>query len=249
MFHETNFQSTYAFPINNTSSSTSLSSLVVLSSLSPTSNDSTSVGNNYNQRSILDIVWNCLGTLFLCTWVAVHPNIPDPDENDTSILLRRLKMMYWTTIANHCILAPELVFAYAVRQFIGARYIFNKYKALDRKWTMKHAHFLQMGGFYIHYQDKPRVIFEDILDNLLRNGNIKFPDIKEADIQDKSKADGPTKILLVTQTLWFVIQCIGRYIQGYALAPIEVTTLAVTACTFMLSIIWWHKPFDVRHPI
>ncbi|KAF9008085.1 hypothetical protein BDQ17DRAFT_1539777 [Cyathus striatus] len=242
MFHETSFQSTYAFPINNTSSSSSLSSLVILSSLSSTSNDSTSVRNNCNQRSILEIVWNCLGTLFLCTWVAVHPNIPDPNENDRSILLRRLNMMYWT------IIAPELVFAYAVRQFIGAKYIFNKYKAFDRKWTMKHAYFLQMGGFYTHSQDKHRVISQDRLDNLLKE-NRKFPDIKEAEIQDKSKADGPTKILLITQTLWFVIQCIGRYIQGYALAPLEVTTLAVTTCTFMLSIIWWHKPFDVRHPI
>ncbi|KAF8998935.1 hypothetical protein BDQ17DRAFT_1328541 [Cyathus striatus] len=84
---------------------------------------------------------------------------------------------------------------------------------------------------------------------LLREGKITFPNIKKEEIQDKSKADGLSKFILIIQTLWFVIKCIGRHAQGLALTQLEVATLAVISSTFMLCIIWWHKPLDVRHPI
>jgi len=31
-------------------------------------------------RSLRDIIWSCVLTMSLCTWVAVHPNIPSPDD-------------------------------------------------------------------------------------------------------------------------------------------------------------------------
>ncbi|KAF9004251.1 hypothetical protein BDQ17DRAFT_1325648 [Cyathus striatus] len=104
-----------------------------------------------------------------------------------------------------------------------------------------------MGGFYVEGQRKISVI-NSMLD-LLDSEDISFPNITEADIQDKSKANGLSKIIVATQSLWFIVQCIGRLARGLSLAPLEVTTLAVTACTFMLSIIWWYKPIDVRQPI
>ncbi|KAF9004265.1 hypothetical protein BDQ17DRAFT_1477071, partial [Cyathus striatus] len=114
---------------------------------------------------------------------------------------------------------------------------------------MKHAHFLQMGGFYAEGHGEVAYCWRDIM-SYLDSGKISFPlNVTEADIQDKSKVDGLSKIILVTQALWFIVQCIGRLTKGLALTPLEVTTLAVTACTFMLSIIWWHKPFDVRQSI
>ncbi|KAF9004260.1 hypothetical protein BDQ17DRAFT_1241543, partial [Cyathus striatus] len=191
---------------------------------------------NCNQRSILDIIWSCLMTLFLCTWVAVYPDVPGRFETNKKILMQRLKAMCWT------IMFPELVLAQAVGEYFDARNFFNKYKAPDREWTMKHAHFLRMGGF----RDVKFRNFQYYLD-CLSDGDIpKFPNITEADIQDKSKADGLSKIIVATQSLWFIVQCIGRIAKGLALTPLEVTTLAVTTCTFMLSIVWWHKPFDVR---
>ncbi|KAF9004281.1 hypothetical protein BDQ17DRAFT_1354872, partial [Cyathus striatus] len=140
-----------------------------------------------------------------------------------------------------------LVLAQAVRQLWAARLLFNKYKAPGREWTMKHAHFLRMGGFYA--EEHGEVLYLQDIMLYLDSGKISFPNVTEADIQDKSKVDGLSKIILVTQTLWFIIQCIGRLTKGLALTPLEVTTLAVTTCTFMLSIFWWHKPFDVRQPI
>ncbi|KAF9004273.1 hypothetical protein BDQ17DRAFT_1174087, partial [Cyathus striatus] len=190
---------------------------------------------NCNQRSILDIIWSCLVTIFLCTWVAVHPDVPARDEKNWKILGRRFYAMCWI------IMFPELALAQAVRQVWAARHL------SENGWTMKHAHFLRMGGFYA--EEHGRILnLQDIL-IYLNLEKISFRNVTEADIQDKSKADGLSKIVLVTQSLWFVIQCIGRRAKGLDLAPLEVTTLAITACTFMLSIIWWNKQFNVRQPI
>ncbi|KAF8987373.1 hypothetical protein BDQ17DRAFT_1548182 [Cyathus striatus] len=198
---------------------------------------------NCNHRTAIDILWNCASMLFLCTWVAVHQNAPDPKEEDWKILWRRLKTMFWA------IVAPELAFTFATRQYMGAKDILKFYKGQGYDWTMKHAHFLQMGGFYMTSKEYSGVLCPYKFHEFLVAGKIAFPKVTEAEIQDKSKADSLAKILLVMKTLWFVVQCLGRLIKGYALTPLEVTTLAVTVCTFMLSIIWWDKPFDVRQPI
>ncbi|KAJ7151302.1 hypothetical protein C8R43DRAFT_1190704 [Mycena crocata] len=38
--------------------------------------------DNINEcRKLFDIVWGCLVTIFACTWVSVHPNVPPPDQS------------------------------------------------------------------------------------------------------------------------------------------------------------------------
>jgi hypothetical protein len=68
-----------------------------------------------NSRSLFNIVWGCLTTLFACTWISVHPNVPPPLESRLVRLGRRLKMML---IA---IVAPEIMVGFAARQFLAAR--------------------------------------------------------------------------------------------------------------------------------
>jgi hypothetical protein len=36
-------------------------------------------------RTLLGIVWSCITTIFLCTWVAIHPNIPEPEPQNKRI--------------------------------------------------------------------------------------------------------------------------------------------------------------------
>ena len=74
------------------------------------------------QRSVWDILWACLATLFACAWVSVHPNIPGPDESSWRILFRRLELMFWTVIG------PEFIISWAFRQWFGARDIEKRYK-------------------------------------------------------------------------------------------------------------------------
>ena len=75
-----------------------------------------------DQRTIWDILWSCLATIFACSWVSVHPNIPGPNESSWRVLLRRLELMFWA------IVGPEMVIAWALRQWLGACNLENLYK-------------------------------------------------------------------------------------------------------------------------
>jgi hypothetical protein len=68
-----------------------------------------------NCRRLFDIIWGCLTTLFACTWVSVHPNVPPPNQGAFALLWRRLKMMLIAVIA------PELMVGFAARQLWAAR--------------------------------------------------------------------------------------------------------------------------------
>jgi len=73
-------------------------------------------------RTLWDIVWSCLFTMFLCTWVSIHPNIPSPHEGWVRVTSRRLGVMLAVLIA------PELIFSWALRQRILARRLANEHR-------------------------------------------------------------------------------------------------------------------------
>ena len=74
------------------------------------------------QRSLWDILWSCLATIFACSWVSIHPNIPSPNESSWRIFLRRLKLMFWAVVF------PEMIVTWALRQWLGARHLEKIYK-------------------------------------------------------------------------------------------------------------------------
>ena len=51
-------------------------------------------------------------TIFSCTWIALHPNIPGPDDSSLEIAFRGVKLMVIALIA------PELVVQWAMRQWL-----------------------------------------------------------------------------------------------------------------------------------
>ncbi|KAI9450282.1 hypothetical protein F5148DRAFT_960239, partial [Russula earlei] len=73
-------------------------------------------------RSLWHIIWSCAVTLFLCTWVSVHPNIPSPDETWLQVTMRRLGLML------AALLIPEAMIALALRQRLAADELAEKYK-------------------------------------------------------------------------------------------------------------------------
>ena len=75
-----------------------------------------------DQRSLWNILWSCLATIFACSWVSVHPNIPGPDESRWRVFLRRLELMFWAVVG------PELIIAWAFRQWSSARRLEKYYK-------------------------------------------------------------------------------------------------------------------------
>ncbi|KAJ7119939.1 hypothetical protein C8R43DRAFT_900818 [Mycena crocata] len=60
-------------------------------------------------RRLFDIIWGCLATIFACTWVSVHPNVPPPSQSCLALFWRRLKLMLVAVIA------PELMVGFAAR--------------------------------------------------------------------------------------------------------------------------------------
>ena len=75
-----------------------------------------------DQRTIWNLLWSCLATIFACSWVSVHPNIPGPNESSWRIFLRHLELLFWSVVA------PETIITWALRQWLGARYLEKLYK-------------------------------------------------------------------------------------------------------------------------
>ena len=70
-------------------------------------------------RTIWGIIWSCLTTVFLCTWVSIHPNVPCPKKRNPllSFAEHRIPLFIWALVV------PEYVLAWAVRQRIRAQEI------------------------------------------------------------------------------------------------------------------------------
>ncbi len=78
-----------------------------------------------DQRTVLNIIWSCLATIFACTWLAVHPNVPLRNittKGAISCAIEQVKIMAIT------ILAPEAIVAWAAEQFIVA-------------WKLRHSEY------------------------------------------------------------------------------------------------------------
>ena len=81
-------------------------------------------------RTIWGIIWSCLTTVFLCTWVAVHPNVPCPKKRKENNWIERHLWNPLLSFAEHRIplfvwtlFVPEYVLGWAIRQLISARKI------------------------------------------------------------------------------------------------------------------------------
>ena len=86
-------------------------------------------------RSIWNIVWSCLVTIFSCTWVTIHPNIPCPKKREASSWIERCILNPLRSFAEHhlplfvcALFVPEYVLAWAIRQFLCIREIANQDK-------------------------------------------------------------------------------------------------------------------------
>lgn len=104
--------------------------LTVAASPIPRSDDQNSLGscNDLNScRKLSSIAWSCINTIFLCTWVALHPNIPYPVDTSQMSFSGKLghvigsifrKFVFWFC----ALLAPELVLGFAMAELMKARW-------------------------------------------------------------------------------------------------------------------------------
>ena len=189
-----------------------------------------------------NILWSCLSTIFACSWIAVHPNIPAPGDSRWAVLGRRVAIM------GYILLTPEFVIFWGGRQHYAARNFLKKHEKKHTGWTRTHTFFLIMGGFTLHEGGRlVRVLEAEELEILSEAGKIKWPTITEdSEITDRSKGDYLSKTIVLSQATWFIIQCIARGAYGLVLTELEVVTVAFASLTGVIYYLWWDKPLDVR---
>ncbi|KAF5347159.1 hypothetical protein D9758_011042 [Tetrapyrgos nigripes] len=192
-----------------------------------------------DKRSIQDIVWSCLATIFACTWVSIHPNIPPLSEGHIKRFFRRVGI---TALA---LIAPELIVIWALRQWKSSRQIAREHA--DLGWKQVHGFFAIMGGFMIYDEHGPlRVLYPHRLSMFRQSPTLR---ISAEEIWDRSKGDVLAKGLVVFQTMWFILQCIARKFQGLAITQLEALTIAFAVLNFVIYALWWNKPLGVEHPV
>ncbi|KAJ7130480.1 hypothetical protein C8R44DRAFT_614235, partial [Mycena epipterygia] len=189
-----------------------------------------------NCRRLFDIIWGCVTTIFACTWVSVHPNVPPPNQGRLQLFWWRLKMMLIAVIA------PELMVGFAARQFFAAQR-FSKEKGLPI--TLTHGFFISMGGF-VSRKRHPIVTIKQLTENAEYMSAIH--DVEAEDISDKSKGDAFTKGIALLQGLWFGTQCLARLHQHLPITQLEVATLAFAVVNILIWSLWWAKPLGVNRP-
>lgn len=102
-----------------------------------------------------------------------------------------------------------------------------------------------MGGFLLYKDGQPfQVVSPEVFTDLLDACCIEFPSVSAVEIRDKSMGHPQFAALAFLQTLWFVVQCIARRIQGFAITQLEMVTLSLVAMNGLLLIFWWNKPLD-----
>ncbi|KAJ7811850.1 hypothetical protein B0H13DRAFT_2472202 [Mycena leptocephala] len=217
--------------------------------------DSKSCDDINNCRKLFDIIWGCLATIFACTWVSVHPNVPAPNQSQLVLFWRRLKMMLIAVIA------PELMVGFAARQFIAARslskggsadfasqpsdvYFTHRVRFLKNTWVL-----LLHGR--IRVIDRVSYCHQETTRGFRTRARIPsgHKNVDAEDIMDKSKGDALSKGLAMVQGLWFTTQCVARAHQPFAVTELEVATLAFAVVNIFIWLLWWEKPLDVQRQI
>ncbi|PBK87659.1 hypothetical protein ARMGADRAFT_971666 [Armillaria gallica] len=216
--------------------------------------DNDESSNDSSNRTTWDIVWSCLATIFACTWLGVHPNVPSRymrEKGRLFLTLHRIKHMLLA------IICPEVIIMWAFRQRLVASTLSKRLRL-----SMTHGFSISMGGFvgkdelpitaadFIYHTRSGILDGTGVMGGSLRPGlDISpFLSVTKEELMDKSKGDALSKSISLLQTTWFVVQYSSRITLSLPTTPLETATLAFALLNFCNYILWWHKPLDVQYP-
>jgi hypothetical protein len=104
-----------------------------------------------------------------------------------------------------------------------------------------------MGGYMLYKDDKPSQVLA--LEHLKKYVDDRRIETTEAEINDKSSRDNISKLIVLLQTTWFVLECSARVATGLPLTEVELTTIAFAIMNVLIFVCWWNKPQDVACPV
>ncbi|KAF9466993.1 hypothetical protein BDZ94DRAFT_1305851 [Collybia nuda] len=194
------------------------------------------------------IISSSLATVFSCTWVAIHLNIPKQWKKRERGKWKRRLWIFGCRIAAFAaaLIAPEYIVIRAWDQRTSSAKEIAARQPVQG-WTVTHGFFVIMGGFMVRDSEgNDRILEPDEVETYLRDDQIN---ISEEDIQDKSKANAFTKGFAILQTTWFILNLIARAVQHLSVTELEIAALAFAILNGATYFLWWDKPLDVQRPI
>ncbi|KAF8318576.1 uncharacterized protein EI90DRAFT_2941674 [Cantharellus anzutake] len=204
-----------------------------------------------NCRTMWNLVYSCLLTIFICVWTAVHPNVVEGDKGDMDLaeIVNRDDRF---GLMRRSLIFPEWVVATAWDEFSEAWKISRECKNVEG-WTLVHSYFLRMRGFidpttrFFHRNDPS--FFGQYPGIIRKTGNRQAVAVTRQEILRKSKGDFLSKSIVSLQLLWFIAQYVGRWVGHLHRSQLETMTLGYSALSIIICALWWHKPLDIRSPI
>ena len=226
-------------------------------------NETTTVGfvaNANDGRGTISLLLQCLSTIFLCVYTALHFDIAVRPLSKWTVLIR--KIIFTTIMA----IAPEFLPYNAFNDWYRARILRTVWNAsIDSQLSMKQAHYILSGGVQISastehhdrvlevellifinqvglapsYSGNKHSNFRDFWDTVIA----KLP--SDRDLDDKSKSDVVGKAITCLQVAKTLVLIIGRLVYGLDVSLLEVTTAAYIALTLLAYLFWFKKPYNV----
>ncbi|KAK0115653.1 hypothetical protein ONS95_000077 [Cadophora gregata] len=198
-------------------------------------------------RGTLTLVSSCIFTIFLCTWVVIHPHV------SKSPLLRGLHKF---ALFLKTIVAPELIAVEALQEWSQAKKMKESCATFtkgDETFTLIHAYFIGMLALKYRTPLGNKVIWPNQYVWLLEQKLIDWKDhaswgLSVEVISDKSNADGTVKLAALTQVSWFLAQCIMRTAHDLPLSQLESMTISYVPLFAVTYFLWWIKPKDIMTP-
>lgn len=197
-------------------------------------------------RGTWSILWSCLVTIFICTWSALHLNVPKPRHSWSFLIVRKVM---WSLAAAT---APEYILWTSANDYFRARktlrYLTLKQKQQD--WTMTHILFAFAGGFWVRTPNgQESKCHPKQLRDLIINNSIGGPPILQDELKSRAKADWTVKLIAILQILWFLVQILARATQHYHITSLEILTVAFVLCSIFIYAFSFRKPQDVEFPV
>lgn len=196
-------------------------------------------------RGTFTLVWACLLTIFLCTWVVIHPRIDNR---------RRFRILHKLALSLKTLIAPEFIAVEGAQEWTQARRVVKSCISLTGEdFKLIQAFYIGMLGIRYRTPCGTRVLWPNQFIWLLEQGLVKWENQAEwnmtlASIKDRSNADGTAKVFALFQVGWFVAQCIIRTAHSLPLAPFESMTLGYIPLFALTYFFWWIKPKDIETP-
>ena len=196
-------------------------------------------------RGTYSLVTTCLVTIFLCTWVVIHPRVY---ERELYATLHKFALFF------KAVLAPEFIAVEGLQEWAQCQRMVRDCATLTRgHFKLIHAFYVSMLALRYRTARGDRVIWPNQYTWLLQQGLMDWDGqaswgFSEEKIRDTSKADNATKLITLVQVSWFVAQSIMRTAHALPLSQLESMTLSYIPLFTVTYFFWWEKPKDIRTP-